>query len=134
GVLLVADGPAGLRGRVAGHGDDRDDLLGAEGGGTAGPGRVGEGGFDQREQGGVGGALGRGGGPAGGGLEPAVTPEADAEAGEPLVGGDPLQTGVVGQREQDRGAAYEPDGGGLAAAEVCQRGPLPRRESDARGT
>jgi len=39
-------GPPDLRGRAAGEVDDLDDLLGGEGAGRAGPGRVGQGGGD----------------------------------------------------------------------------------------
>ena len=46
----MADGPAGLRRRLASHGDDSDDLLGAEGGRSAGPLGVVEGVLDQLEQ------------------------------------------------------------------------------------
>src|SRR4051812_23977374 len=133
----VADGPVGLLGRLAGHGDDSDDLLGGEGGGTAGPWRVVEGGFDHAEQiliGGLGLGLGLGGGQARGGLEPSVTPEADADAGEAQVRGDFFQAGLVGQGEQDVDAAGQAHRGGLAAAQVFERGPLARREGDARGT
>jgi hypothetical protein len=134
GVGPVTDGPAGLLGRLAGDSDDLDDLLGAEGGGTTGARRVVERGLDQAEQIGVAGAVGFGGSQTVGGVKPAVTPEADADAGESLACGDALQARVIGQREQDIGATDETHRGGLATAEVLQRGTLARRQGDARRT
>ena len=105
----MADGPAGLRGRLAGHGDDLHDLLGGEGSGPARSGRVVEGGLDHVEQVPFADSVGLGGGEPVFGVEPTVTPEADGNAGESLVLGDLLQARVIGQREQDADTADKAD-------------------------
>src|SRR5262245_45742946 len=91
---------------------------------AAGAWRVVEGGLDQLKQAGIGDAAGLGGGKAVGGGKPAVTPEADADTGEPQSVGGSLEGRVVGQREEDADAAGEADGRGLATTQLFQRGAL----------
>jgi hypothetical protein len=77
----VADRPAGPLRRLAGDGDDLDDLLGGEGGRAAGARGVIEGLLNQGQQPAVGGLLLLGTQEGGGGGEPAVAPVADGQPG-----------------------------------------------------
>src|SRR5437763_15058237 len=86
---------------LAGHGHDRDDLLGAEGGRPAGARGIIEDLLDQAEELLVGGVVSLGLGQVLGGVPPAVAPEADRDPVEAEVPGGGLQAWVVGQREQD---------------------------------
>jgi hypothetical protein len=129
----VADGAAGLFRRLAGHGDDLDDLLGAERGRPAGPWGVIESLLDQGKQTRLGGPFLLGVPEGGGSDEPTVAPVADGETGEAEPPGD-RRDGFVGvQRQKDGNAAGQPPWGGLALLEALEQGALALGQSDGGG-
>ena len=128
----MADRTPRLLGWLAGHGDDLDDLLGAEGGRATGARGIIEDLLDQAEELRVGEIVFLGLGQRLGGGQPAVAPEPDGDPVEAEVPGGGLEAGVGGQREQDEDAADQPLGGGLSLAEMLEQGSLPGREVDGR--
>jgi len=126
----VADGAARPLGRLAGNGDDADDLLGAESGRAAQARRVGENPLDQAEEVSLGRLLLLGPPQGVGGPEPAVAPEADADAGEAQLVGGGVDTGISGQGQEDLGAADQTLGGRLALGETLEQGLLQGRDGD----
>lgn len=121
----MADGPAGLLGRLAGQGHDLDDLLGAEGSRPPRAGRVVEDLFDQREQRPVVGTVGLDLPQAAGRAAPAVAPEADGDAGEAKALGDRFQARIVGESAKDADAPGQAHGSGLAVLDLPQQRALP---------
>jgi len=122
----VADGPVGLRGGLAGDGDDLDDLLGGERGRAAGTRGVVEGLLDHGQQLGIRGAVRLGLPERVGSLQPAVAPQADGDAVEAEAPGHGLDAWVGGQREYDEDAADQPLRRGLAQANLLEQSLLPR--------
>jgi hypothetical protein len=127
----VADRTAGFVRRLARHGDDLDDLLGAEGGRAAGARGVVEDLLDQGQQLRVRDVVHLGLGQRLGGGQPAVAPEADGDPVEAEVSGGRLQARVGSQGEKDEDPADEPLWGGLPLADLFEQGTLPCREDDA---
>jgi hypothetical protein len=104
----VVDRSAGLRGGLTGDGHELDDLLGAEGGRASRPGGIGQHPLDQAPQRRLGRRLLLGLLQLGGGLEPAVAPVADGQAGQAQLLGRGFDARVVRQGQDDRGAADQP--------------------------
>jgi hypothetical protein len=127
----VVDGPVRLLGRLAGDGDDSDDLLGAEGGRPAGPGSV----VEEVLQGPSQWLRGRrlfGALEVGRRCDPAVAPVADGDAAEAQLLGDGRDAGVGRQGEEDRGTSDEALIGGLLSLEALQREALCRGDLESR--
>jgi hypothetical protein len=100
----MVDGPIGLLGRLAGHGDDLDDLFGTEGGRLAGPGGVIKEGFQElRQRLRLG--LGLGSLEVGRRRQPAIPPEPDRDASQAELTGHRIDARVVRQGEDDGSAA-----------------------------
>jgi hypothetical protein len=127
----VAEGTAGFLRRLAGHGDDLDDLLGAEGSWATRARGVIEDLFDQGQQLRVRDVVVFGLGQRLGGGQPAVTPEADGDPVEAEVSGGRLQARVHSQGQEDEGSADQSLGSGLPLTDLLEQGPLPGREADA---
>jgi hypothetical protein len=125
----VVDGPARSLGRLTGHGDDLDDLLGAEGGRLPGPGGVVEevlqGPAELRR-----GLLLLGAVQRRCRLPPAVAPGADRHTGPAQLAGHRLDAGVVRQVQKDRRPLDPALVGGLLAPNPLQDGPLCRGDLD----
>src|SRR3954467_13188506 len=100
----VTDRASRLLGWLTGDGDDRDDLLGSEGGGPTGARGILKDPGDQAEELLVREVilLGLGQGP--GGVPPAVAPESDGDPVEAEVSGGGLEAGVGGECEPDEDA------------------------------
>ena len=128
----VTDRASRLLRRLAGHGHDLDDLLGAEGGRPAGARGITEDRGDQAEELRVGEVVLLGLGQGLGGVPPAVAPEPDGDPVEAEVSGGGLQARIGGQREHDADAADQPLGSGLPLAKLFELGSLPGREVDGR--
>jgi hypothetical protein len=125
----VIDRPTRLLGRLTGDGDDLDDLLGAEGGRFAGPGGVGEEVLQESAE------LRRaqvllGGLESGRGLDPAVAPGADGDAGQAQPAGRRLDAGVRRQGQDYGGATDQALVGGLLSLNPEQESLLCRRDLD----
>src|SRR4051812_37573068 len=110
-----------LLGWLAGHGDDLEDLLGAEGGRPAGARGIIEEALDQAEELRVGEIILLGLGQLLGGGPPAVAPEPDGDPVEAEVPGGGLEAWVGGQREHDEDAADQALGSGLALAKLLEQ-------------
>jgi hypothetical protein len=103
-----------------------DDLLGAEGGRGARPRGVGEYLLNQGQQGRLRGLLLLGLVQLGRGLEPALAPLADGQAGQTQLPGRGLDAGVGHKGQEYLGPADEALVGGLPADEALQQGQLRR--------
>jgi hypothetical protein len=124
----MADGAVRLLGRLAGQGDDLDDLLGGEGGRPSRARGVVEDLLGQGRELLVGEVVPLGASQIIGGLEPAVAPEADGDAVESQVSGDGFEARIVGQGEQEANPADQALRGGLALTDAFERSPLSGRE------
>ena len=125
----MVDRPARPLGRLTGHGDDPDDLLGAEGGRFAGPGGIIEEVLQEPAE------LRRrqvllGGLQSGRGLHPAVAPGADGHAGQAQLAGHRLDARVGRQGQDNGGPTDQALVGGLLSLNPVQDGLLCRRDLD----
>jgi hypothetical protein len=100
----VVDGPIGLLGRLAGHGDDLDDRLGTERGRLTGPGGVVKEGLQEPRQR-MRPGLGFNSLEVGRRREPAIPPEPDRDASQAELTGHRIDARVVRQGQDDGGAA-----------------------------
>ena len=125
----MVDGPARLLGRLTGDGDDPDDLLGAEGGRFAGPGGIIKEMLQKPPELRWGQVL-LGGLQSGRGLQPAVTPGADGDAGQAQLASRRLDAGVVRQGQNDGGPPDPALVGGLLSLDPLQESLLCRRDLD----
>jgi len=130
----VIEGAAGFLGRLAGDGHHLNDLLGGKGGRGPGPVVIAEEVVDQGQE-----LLGRslallGLLQGGGGLAPAVAPQADGQAGKAQPPGHSLDTGVGRQGQQDGGPTDQPLVGRLPPLQAFQQGLLHRGNNKSSGS
>ena len=129
----MADGPARLLGQLAGDRDDADDLLGAEGGRHPRARDVVENLLDEGRQLLVARQAALRLVEFGGGLQPAVSPLANGEAGQTQELGSRLDARVGGESEEDGDAADQTLAGGLPGAKALQQGLHARGQYDGNG-
>src|SRR5215467_11537734 len=126
----MADRSARLLRRLTGDGDDLDDLLGAEGGRGARPGGVAEHLRDQAQQLLLRGLVLLGAPQSGGGLEPAVPPQAHGQPRQFQASGHGLDAGLGRQRQEEGGPADQTLVGGLPPPQALEQGLLGRGNLD----